>query len=156
MLCFRCKLILKKKNNRRWRRPASPQGQQAYKASKPTRPASLQGQQAHRLTFHLFLPALYWITPHIIEFTWEAWLVCPTECMLSPSSRNASDHCPINELTNLTWQAWPWIALQPRDIGSKLPFGALKAWFLLFFGQTAATWEHISIFLEFFFFIFPL
>jgi hypothetical protein len=47
-----------KEKNRRRRRPASP--------------------QAH---LSPFLLALHWITPQIIEFTWEAWLVCPTDYM---------------------------------------------------------------------------
>uniref|UniRef100_A0A2N9FJY0 RNase H type-1 domain-containing protein n=1 Tax=Fagus sylvatica TaxID=28930 RepID=A0A2N9FJY0_FAGSY len=46
----RCKLVLKKKKNRRRSKPASPQSLQGQPASKPTRPAaSPQGQQqAHR------------------------------------------------------------------------------------------------------------
>ena len=41
MLCFKCKLVLKKKKgkkkkNRRRRRKQGPQGQQAHKANKPT------------------------------------------------------------------------------------------------------------------------
>ena len=38
MLCFRYKLVLKKKKNRKRSKPASPQGQQAHRPTSPAIP----------------------------------------------------------------------------------------------------------------------